>query len=84
LICSLLEELGLEFWKPEGAFYVLPKVKNPEKMLRDLYEKHKVITYLGEWFGAPGTIRLSYALDKEKIIEGIGRIKKYLEEEGEI
>ncbi len=83
LICSLLEELGLEFWKPEGAFYVLPKVKNPEKMVRDLYEKYKVITYLGEWFGAPDRIRLSYALDKEKIIEGMKRIKEYLESEGE-
>jgi len=78
LICELLGELGLEFPKPEGAFYVLPKVKNPEKMVWDLYKKYNVITYLGDWFGAPGTIRLSYALDKEKIIEGMGRIKDYL------
>ncbi len=78
LICNGLEDMGLDFWKPEGAFYVLPKVDNPEKVIWDLFKEHKVITYLGKWFGAPGRIRLSYALDKEKIIEGLGRIKKCL------
>jgi aspartate/methionine/tyrosine aminotransferase len=75
-----LDDLGLKHLKPEGAFYVLVDVKEPEKMLLDLFHKYKVITYLGEWFGAPGTIRLSYALDIEKIDEGLRRIKKYLSE----
>ncbi len=79
LICEGLFDMNLDFWKPEGAFYVLPKVNNPEKVVWDLFKEHKVITYLGEWFGAPGRIRLSYALDKEKIIEGLERIKKCLE-----
>lgn len=78
VICKGLEELGLEHWKPEGAFYVLPKVKNPSKMVWELFKKHKVITYLGEWFGAPDRIRLSYALDVDKIEEGLKRIGKYL------
>jgi aspartate aminotransferase len=78
LICSGLSDLGLEFEKPQGAFYVLPKVKNPKKIVWDLYKKHNVITYLGDWFGAPGRIRLSYALDEEKIEEGLKRIGKYL------
>ncbi len=78
LICEGLKEMGLDFWKPEGAFYVLPKVDNPKKAVLELFEKHKVITYLGDWFGAPGRIRLSYALDKEKIKEGLKRIKEYL------
>lgn len=78
LICEGLSDLGLEFWKPDGAFYVLPKIENAEKSVWDLYTKYNVITYLGDWFGAPGRIRLSYALDKEKIEEGLKRIKKYL------
>ncbi|MEK6757606.1 MAG: pyridoxal phosphate-dependent aminotransferase, partial [Nanoarchaeota archaeon] len=64
LICEGLSDLGLDFWKPEGAFYVLPKVDESENFLEDLFYNYKVITYLGEWFGAPGRIRLSYALDK--------------------
>jgi len=79
LIYQGLCDLGLELWKPEGAFYVFPKVKNPAKTLWALYKKYKVITYLGEWFGDKERIRLSYALDVEKIEEGLKRIGKCLE-----
>ncbi len=70
-----LLDLGFDLWKPEGAFYVLPKAKNARKFLSVLYQEHKVITYLGEWFGAPDRIRLSYALDVKQIEEGLGRIR---------
>lgn len=80
LICEGLEDLGLEFWRPEGAFYVLPKVKDPAKAVWNLFKKYDVITYLGDWFGAPDRIRLSYALNTEKIEEGLSRIKRYLGE----
>ena len=73
-----LQKLGLELWKPEGAFYVLPKIKNPRDAVLTLFKKYKVITYLGEWFGADDRIRLSYALNIEKIEEGLKRIKTYL------
>lgn len=70
-----LSELGFDLWKPEGAFYVLPKCKNAKQFLTLLYQEYKVITYLGEWFGAPERIRLSYALDIKQIEEGLNRIK---------
>ena len=73
-------KLGLDLWKPEGAFYVFPKVKNPRKTVWDLFKKYKVITYLGEWFGDDTRIRLSYALDIGKIGEGLNKIGKYLKE----
>ncbi len=66
--------LGFDLWRPEGAFYVLPRVEKPREFLWILYTKYKVITYLGEWFGAPDRIRLSYALDKKDIEEGLNRI----------
>ena len=72
-------KLGLDLWKPEGAFYVFPKVKNPRKTVLDLFKKYKVITYIGEWFGDNNRIRLSYALDIDKIEEGLKRIGEYLE-----
>lgn len=73
-----LKELGLDLWRPEGAFYVFPKIKDPRDAVWTLFKKYKVITYLGEWFGSSTRIRLSYALDKGKIIEGLERIEKYL------
>lgn len=68
-------DLGFELWKPEGAFYILPKCKDPKKFITTLFYDYNVIAYLGEWFGAPGYIRLSYALDKKDIEEGLNRIK---------
>jgi len=70
--------LGLDLWKPEGAFYVFPKFKDSNKVVNELYYKHHLITYDGAWFGSPGRIRLSYALDVDKIEEGIERIGKYM------
>ncbi len=76
-----LKELGLELWKPEGAFYVFPKMNNPNKVVNDLYYKYKMIVYDGTWFGDPTRVRFSYALTIEKIKEGLLRLKKYLENE---
>ena len=69
-------DLGFDLWKPEGAFYIFPKCKNAREFITTLFQEYKVIAYLGEWFGAPDHIRLSYALDKKEIEEGIGRIKE--------
>ena len=76
-----LVDLGLDVWKPEGAFYVFPKFKNPNKVITDLYDKYKIIAYDGTWFGDPTRVRFSYALDLEKITEGLRRLKMYLEKE---
>jgi aspartate aminotransferase len=73
-----LQKLGLETWKPDGAFYILAKMKNPYKVMMDLYYKHKVVVFNGEWFGAPDKIRFSYALDIPEIEEGLKRLKRYL------
>ncbi len=67
MIYKGMVELGLDLWKPEGAFYVLPKIDNPKSFVRDMFYDHQVITYLGEWLGAPDRVRFSYALDVDKI-----------------
>ena len=78
LIYDGLVRLGLDLWKPEGAFYVMPRVERPRDFVLELYERYKVITYLGEWFGAPDRVRFSYALEVDKIEEGLQRIEEYL------
>jgi aspartate/methionine/tyrosine aminotransferase len=70
--------MGFDLWKPEGAFYILPKIRNSGRVVEDLYYDHNVIVYDGAWFGAPGRIRLSYALELSKMKEGLSRIAKYL------
>ena len=80
LIYAGLSELGLDLWKPEGAFYVFPRIEDPYRFVREMFERHQVITYLGEWVGAPDRVRLSYALDSDKIEAGLERIGTYLAE----
>ncbi|OGW80238.1 MAG: hypothetical protein A3G33_06075 [Omnitrophica bacterium RIFCSPLOWO2_12_FULL_44_17] len=75
-----LLKLGFDLWKPEGAFYVLPKCKDAKQFLSILYQDYKVITYLGEWFGAPDRLRFSYALDIKQIEEGLGRIREAMKQ----
>lgn len=78
MIYGGMRDLGLELWKPEGAFYVLPKLKNPNRVVNDLYYKYKMIAYDGTWFGAPDRVRFSYALDISKIKKGLRRLKTFL------
>ncbi len=80
LIYNGLVDLGLDLWKPEGAFYVLPLVPHPRELVMRLVLEHKVIVYLSEWFGAPDRIRLSYALEESEILEGLNRIGLCLKE----
>ena len=73
-----LKELELDLWDPEGAFYILPKVENAKYFVFDIFTKYNVITYKGDWFGATGRVRFSYALNTNKIEEGLSRINDYL------
>lgn len=78
LMYNGLRDIGFDLWKPEGAFYVLPKVERPRDFVTRLYTKYKVIVYLGEWFGADNRVRLSYALDADHIQEGLEKIQACL------
>lgn len=79
MIYDGMKELGLDLWQPEGAFYVFPKIKDSNKAVNELYYKYNIITYDGAWFGEPDRVRFSYALDVEKIQEGLKRLKTFLE-----
>ena len=94
LIVSLLNEIpGFSCPTPTGAFYVYPSVKGVlGKTIRGktpttsaelatlILEVVEVAAVPGEAFGPSGYLRFSYALSDEDIVEGIGRIKKLVEE----
>jgi aspartate/methionine/tyrosine aminotransferase len=56
-------------------------MKNPNKVVNDLYYKYKVIVYDGAWFGSSNRVRFSYALDVDKIKEGLRRVGEYMRKE---
>jgi len=94
LIVSLLNEIpGFSCPTPTGAFYVYPSVKGVlGKTIRSktpttsaelatlILEEVEVAAVPGEAFGPSGYLRFSYALSDEDIVEGIGRIKKLVDE----
>jgi aspartate/methionine/tyrosine aminotransferase len=94
LIVALLNEIpGFSCPTPTGAFYVYPSVKGVlGKTIRGktpttsaelatlILEEVEVAAVPGEAFGPSGYLRFSYALGDEDILEGIGRIKKLIEE----
>jgi aspartate/methionine/tyrosine aminotransferase len=71
--------------KPEGAFYVFPRIHSLGKMDSEkfsswLMKEAKVVTIPGSEFGrmGEGFIRLSYATDMKSIEEAMNRFEKLL------
>lgn len=85
----MVEELKkiekLSFIIPEGAFYIFVNVKNFLKGNKKsfdlslfLLENYYIATMPGSAFGTEGYIRLSFAVSKEDIVEGIKKLKEGL------
>ncbi|WP_199238201.1 pyridoxal phosphate-dependent aminotransferase [Kribbella steppae] len=89
---KLLNEIpGVECPEPTGAFYAYPSVKgvlgkeingrtanSSTELAEIILDEAEVAVVPGEAFGAPGYLRLSYALGDTDLAEGVGRIAKLL------
>lgn len=86
IIVKKLNEMGLECFEPEGAFYVFPSIKSTGltsmEFCQALLKSQKVAVVPGTAFGAcgEGFIRCSYAYSMENINAALERIEKFLEE----
>lgn len=78
---------GFKVVKPQGAFYLLPEVSeavqktgfaNVDDFAAALLAKANVAVIPGSGFGAPETIRLSYATSIELLEEAIRRIDEFV------
>jgi aspartate/methionine/tyrosine aminotransferase len=92
LMVSMLNEIpGVECPEPTGAFYAYPSVKgvfgreingrtpnSSAELAEIILDEAEVAVVPGEAFGAPGYLRLSYALGDDDLVEGVSRIQKLL------
>ncbi|MCJ1996555.1 pyridoxal phosphate-dependent aminotransferase [Lactococcus piscium] len=88
-ILPLINEVpGFEAIKPQGAFYLFPKVAMAMEMkgfsditafCDDILEETGVAVVTGAGFGAPENLRLSYATDIETLLAAVKRLKAYME-----
>lgn len=76
---------GIRCQEPQGAFYVFPNIEKTgltdTEFASRLLEEAKVGVVAGQDFGMAGRghIRLCYATDEEKIVEGLARIKRFVD-----
>lgn len=90
LMVKLLDDIGIDYIYPQGAFYVMVDIKKfigktiDSMVIKDsltfsdmLLEKEKVAVVPGIGFGLENYIRLSYATSNDAIIEGLKRIKSF-------
>ncbi|MDA8400221.1 MAG: pyridoxal phosphate-dependent aminotransferase [Actinomycetota bacterium] len=91
-MCEMLREIrGVTFVEPQGAFYAFPSLKgvlgrsiagslvSTTSDLAEIALEHaRVAVVPGEAFGAPGYIRLSYAMALDDMVEGMNRLAELL------
>ncbi|PSL41950.1 aspartate aminotransferase [Planomicrobium soli] len=78
---------GFNVIRPEGAFYLLPEVEKAahktgyssvDEFATALLTEANVAVIPGSGFGAPKTIRLSYATSLEALTEAVERINQFV------
>ena len=76
LVVKRLNEMGIPFKAPKGAFYVFPKVPNSQEFVNGAI-KNGVVIVNGSGFGkfGKGHFRISYAAAYEKLAEAMDRLE---------
>lgn len=85
-LVSAFNEIGLECFEPQGAFYVFPSIKSTgmasQEFCENLLYKHKVAVVPGDAFGecGEGHIRVSYAYSLKHLRDAVACIKEFVNE----
>lgn len=68
-----LTEIGYRMPTPEGAFFLFPDVPGGDdvEFCRRLCEDHRILCVPGLTFGAPGRMRISYAVPEKTIVDAL-------------
>ena len=81
-VCRRLEEMGLAFPRPEGAFYVFPDIRKfgmtSDEFCRRMIKEAGVAAVPGSCFGAEGYIRISCCCSDGNLEEAMNRMEEFL------
>jgi aspartate aminotransferase len=83
---KILDEAGISYAKPEGAFYLFCKVPESGDDLAfvDHLKKHLILGVPGTGFGKPGWLRFAYCVDEKIIRASEAAFRKAMESWGKI
>ncbi len=85
-VVKRLNEMGLECFEPEGAFYVFPRINgfgiSSEEFCQRLLDEKHVAIVPGDAFGAgsEGFARISYAYSIDHLTIALDRIEEFVKE----
>jgi len=78
-----LQEMGLTFPEPQGAFYLFPEIRSfgmtADEFCTRLIKEAGVAAVPGSCFGTEGFIRISYCYSDAELAEGLNRLEKFIE-----
>ena len=83
-VCRRLDEMGISYPAPEGAFYVFPNISHlglpSEELCIRMIKEGGVAAVPGSCFGAEGYIRLSYCYSDEELKTGLDRMEAFIQQ----
>ena len=81
-VCGRLEQMGLSFPRPGGAFYAFPNIERSgmtsDEFCTRLIREAKVAAVPGSCFGTEGHIRLSCCCSEDDLREGLDRLEMFI------
>ena len=82
-VCRRLDEMGLSYPAPDGAFYVFPDISgfglSSEEFCIRMIKEGGVAAVPGSCFGTEGFIRLSYCYSEEELKTGLDRMEAFIQ-----
>ncbi len=84
-VLNAFQEMGLDCFEPEGAFYAFPSIKrfgmSSDEFANRFLQEEKVAVVPGSAFGAcgDGYLRVSYAYSLKSLKEALGRMARFVE-----
>ena len=81
-VTDRLHRMGLEFPRPEGAFYVFADIRrfgmDSAAFCTRMIREGKLAAVPGSCFGTEGYIRLSYCCSDAQLEIGMDRLEKFI------
>ena len=80
IFCDGLTAAGMEFIRPEGAFYIYPRtpIEDDVAFVRELQKEH-ILAVPGSGFGRGGHIRFAFCVTLAEIEGALPGIKRVME-----
>ena len=78
MLCDNLT-MGYQLVKPQGAFYIFPKVPGDDDAFGQALQTKHILTVPGRGFGTPGHFRIAYCVEDhtiERAMDGFRAVAK--------